>query len=322
MALPWFPFNIKAYISDTMRLTTEQHGAYLLLILDYYATETPPPDDDEVLASITKLPVETWKRHRRVLAPLFQIENCWRHKVIDEVIHDGHLKHSLTVAKAVTASQAAKAAREARKTGKDPARTPARTPPRPPKSKMDIIKDALTDSPKDTVERPQEQEHPNITLGGESTPPKAADEALEEQISADFEPSQSTLVLYQQFSADEIAVEVRKFIAYHGSRGTFSINWQANFATWLEREIAFRTKETARENAKAPPRVVVNNEYEPTEADWEKAVVAYKRNESHWPRWAGNSPGAKSCRCPPAILERHGWDAELKRFVAPAAKEA
>ena len=54
MSLPWFAFNIKDYLSDTMRLTTEAHGAYLLLILDYYESEGPSPDDDFILAAIAQ----------------------------------------------------------------------------------------------------------------------------------------------------------------------------------------------------------------------------------------------------------------------------
>lgn len=83
MSLPWFPFNIKDFVTNTLRLNTEAKGAYLMLILDYYQTETAPPDDDEVLAAITGLSIETWQRHRRVIAPLFQIrDGVWHHPEI------------------------------------------------------------------------------------------------------------------------------------------------------------------------------------------------------------------------------------------------
>jgi hypothetical protein len=45
---------------------------------------------------------------------------------------------------------------------------------------------------------------------------------------------------------------------------------------------------------------------EPAEKDWRSAVKRWLLNESNWPRWAGNSPGSKSCRCPPEILAECG----------------
>ena len=79
----WMPLYLGAYIADTLRFTTEQHGAYLLLIMDYWRNG-PPPDDDKVLAQISKLSVPRWKAHRVVIAPKFQISNgVWRHKRIE-----------------------------------------------------------------------------------------------------------------------------------------------------------------------------------------------------------------------------------------------
>lgn len=79
----WMPLYIADYIADTTRLTTEQHGAYLLLIMDYWRNG-PLPDDDAALANITRLPVPAWKKHRATLARMFQVEGGeWRHKRID-----------------------------------------------------------------------------------------------------------------------------------------------------------------------------------------------------------------------------------------------
>jgi uncharacterized protein YdaU (DUF1376 family) len=79
----WIPIYIGDYLADTGRLTTEQHGAYLLLIFDYWRSG-PPPDDDAQLAKITGLTLRDWRKNRPVLARFFQImEGVWRHKRVE-----------------------------------------------------------------------------------------------------------------------------------------------------------------------------------------------------------------------------------------------
>ncbi|HWW46293.1 MAG TPA: DUF1376 domain-containing protein [Xanthobacteraceae bacterium] len=87
MSRPWFPFYVGDYVKDTARLTTEAHGAYLLLMLDYW-TRGAPPDNDEVLATITKLPVKTWRtKVRPLLLDFFSVEDGkWTHRRIEEEI--------------------------------------------------------------------------------------------------------------------------------------------------------------------------------------------------------------------------------------------
>jgi len=61
-----------------MRLTTEQHGAYLLLLMDYW-TNGPPPDDDAVLAAITKVALKRWPPMRATMLRYFHIQDgVWR----------------------------------------------------------------------------------------------------------------------------------------------------------------------------------------------------------------------------------------------------
>lgn len=84
----WMPLVIGDYLKDTSRLTTEQHGAYLLLIMSYW-TDGAPPDDDEELATITRLALRDWKRQRPKLARFFQIGGgVWRHKRIETELAD------------------------------------------------------------------------------------------------------------------------------------------------------------------------------------------------------------------------------------------
>lgn len=68
----WMPLYIGDYLADTSRLSTEQHGAYLLILMDYWRNG-PPLDDDEELASITKLAPAQWRKHAAKVRSFFEV---------------------------------------------------------------------------------------------------------------------------------------------------------------------------------------------------------------------------------------------------------
>jgi len=77
------PLYIAEYLADTSRLTIEQHGAYLLLIMDYWRNG-PPPDSPEVLARIVGASAKQWEAIASGLLPMFLVSGgVWRHKRID-----------------------------------------------------------------------------------------------------------------------------------------------------------------------------------------------------------------------------------------------
>lgn len=79
----WMPLYIADYLADTMRLSTEQHGAYLLLLMDYWRSG-PLPDNDQVLASIARLSIDRWGETRGLLVGFFSvIDGFWVHKRVD-----------------------------------------------------------------------------------------------------------------------------------------------------------------------------------------------------------------------------------------------
>jgi uncharacterized protein YdaU (DUF1376 family) len=70
----WMPFFVGDYLSATTRLTTEQHGAYVLLLLDYWKNG-PPPNDDAVLAQIARLSPAAWRKAKPALIGFFDVKD-------------------------------------------------------------------------------------------------------------------------------------------------------------------------------------------------------------------------------------------------------
>ena len=62
----WMPLYIGDYLADTSRLTTEQHGAYLLLLMDYWRSGRLP-DNDQVLSQITKMSPDAFSNAKAML---------------------------------------------------------------------------------------------------------------------------------------------------------------------------------------------------------------------------------------------------------------
>ena len=80
MSRPWMPLYVSDYLGDTRRLKTIEHGAYMLLIMEYWQHGALPSDDDE-LAEIAGLDIDEWLDMRPKIARLFQ--DGWKHKRID-----------------------------------------------------------------------------------------------------------------------------------------------------------------------------------------------------------------------------------------------
>ena len=92
----WMPLYCADYLADTRHLTTIQHGAYLLLIMEYWL-KGRLPDDVTTLRAITLLDRHAWHRNKAVLAALFE-QPGWRHPRVErelEKAKDLKLKRSV-----------------------------------------------------------------------------------------------------------------------------------------------------------------------------------------------------------------------------------
>lgn len=109
-ALPYMQLYIADYLADTMHLSAEEHGAYLLLMFNYWQTGKPIPKNR--LAKIARLTNERWADVEPSLQEFF-CDNCeeWVHLRIEEDL--ASVREKLT--KKSAAGKASVQARRSRK---------------------------------------------------------------------------------------------------------------------------------------------------------------------------------------------------------------
>ena len=82
--MPWW---VADYFRDTMHLTRDQHGGYMMLLGAYWTRGGPLPDNDAMLAAIVKATPAEWKKLRPVLSGFFIVgDGVWRQKRAEEEI--------------------------------------------------------------------------------------------------------------------------------------------------------------------------------------------------------------------------------------------
>jgi uncharacterized protein YdaU (DUF1376 family) len=224
MNRPWFPFYVGDYTRDTARLTTEAHGAYLLLILDYWVNG-PPPDDNEVLATITKLPVTIWRKRRAAILPFFKvIDGRWTHSRIDREIALADEKHQKRV-------EAGKEGGKAKAKGKQ---TSSNATPELP---------AL---PYQSQSQPPSPSNPDSKKGESNSPSvlKLVEEGRPRPIDETYQPSEPAIeyAFSLGMKKAELDDELRKFVTKSISLRVVSFNIDMNFKLWCDRWLEFKRK--------------------------------------------------------------------------------
>lgn len=220
MSQPWMAFYVADYLADTRRLSTLEHGAYLLLIFDYWRNGGLP-NDDKKLARIAGLSCAKWKSVRTNVAELFQ--EGWKHKRIDSEL-----------AKSVDKSGAARASAAKRWDKEREAEEDANAMRSHNERNADEHANAMLSQPQ-SQSQPEKKEPSAGALGREvATKPKKRTRircAIEE----DAKPSaaDAKAAIDRGLSAGDLVVQWRKFRDYHISRGSMMADWPAAWRTWL-----------------------------------------------------------------------------------------
>jgi uncharacterized protein YdaU (DUF1376 family) len=134
MSHAWMPLYVSDYLADTTHLSAVEHGAYMLLIIDYWQ-HRGLPGDSKRMARICRMTVEEWLEIRDEIALLFGPD--WTHKRIDEEL----AKADELVAKRSAAGKAAADARYNKRNADEPSNA----------SQTHIQTDAPLPSPSETI---------------------------------------------------------------------------------------------------------------------------------------------------------------------------
>ncbi|MCE0853000.1 DUF1376 domain-containing protein [Pseudomonas asiatica] len=106
-ALPYMQLYVADYLADTMHLSTEEHGAYLLLIFNYWQTGKPIPKVR--LARIARLTNDRWLSVEDSLKEFFNDNGTeWEHSRIDRDLAAVHAAQEQKAAAGKASAQARK----------------------------------------------------------------------------------------------------------------------------------------------------------------------------------------------------------------------
>ena len=94
--LPFMPFFVGDYISDTAELSLEAHGAYCLILFYSWKKKDFLPDDDAHLKRVLRVHGKTWNRVKSELSPFFDLsDGVWFHPKLAETLEKSQRKNEV-----------------------------------------------------------------------------------------------------------------------------------------------------------------------------------------------------------------------------------
>ena len=83
-SLPYMQLYVSDYLADTAHLTAQQHGAYMLLLMNYWQRGKPLDNTGDRLAFVARMTTEEWAQNKGIRSEFFQVEgDIWSHNRIE-----------------------------------------------------------------------------------------------------------------------------------------------------------------------------------------------------------------------------------------------
>lgn len=240
MTIPYMQLYVSDYLADTAHLTTEEHGAYLLLIMNYWQRGKALDNTNERLANVARLSNECWQIVKIALNEYFEIEgDLWHHKRIDAELDKVREKSD----KARASGQASVKKRKLNGRSTNAERKANYTDT-----------DTDTDKKEDTDTVSNISDNKYSLVGAASPPPKPEikksekGSRLPEDWTLPIEWGQWALTI--GMTRNEILTEEDNFRDYWSARtgsGATKRNWEATWRIWCRKTLEYKT-EKARKN--------------------------------------------------------------------------
>ena len=92
-ALPYIQLYVADYLADTAHLTAAQHGAYLLLIMNYWQRGQYLNNSNERLANVARMSNDEWLENKPIISEFFHVDSdTWTHNRIEVDLAAVHAK--------------------------------------------------------------------------------------------------------------------------------------------------------------------------------------------------------------------------------------
>lgn len=280
MNRPWMPWYIADYLADTAHLRAAQSGAYLHLIMHYWQRGGLPGENVQ-LAAIARMSDAEWKKARPIIEPFFQMPG-WKHKRVEEELAKSQAKYD---ARAAAGKKGGEAKAEAKQ-------KPSNATANDEAGLNQPLSQPLAPS---NPESKSESALSSLDSRAEKDKPIPIDEG--------YQPSDPAIEYAYSLGmkAADLKSELSKFVSHCMGLRIASYNPDANFKKWCDQWLDYKRKHEK-------PAVAAVAPFEAASGDWDKAVKAWLKSESNWPRWAGNAPSSTTCSCPPEVLLANGID--------------
>lgn len=248
-ALPYMQLYVADYLADTSHLTVTEHGAYLLLMFNYWQRGQSFKAKDQQslnkrLATVARMSNEEWADVAESLAEFFSVSPTeWEHKRIARDLEAVHLKST----KASTAGKASAASKKAKKP--TPVQTPAATNVEQPLQQSFNHTDTDTDT---DTERERYAHANEIIPPDGSMAPEQPDDLPEEDpepspndlitMSLDWEPSHEQLAPRARMAGLTMDLfaknRISGFVLHHEAKGLAKTEkeWLAALVSWIKRD--------------------------------------------------------------------------------------
>lgn len=233
MSRPWMPLYISDYLGDTRRLKTLEHGAYLLLIMEYWQRGGLPNDDAE-LADIAGLDLDAWMAMRPRIVRLFQ--DGWRHKRVDA---------ELAKAEAISERRSSSAKR---RWSNAYANAEQEDSTCNANAEQEQCTRGRTTTTTTITDNPEIQDNPLDCRSASPPAPRKASRAKPRTAIADGQlPTGGDVEAATRAGLDKagMIVQWQKFRDHHRAKGSLMADWSAAWRTWLGNMAAFQPRARA-----------------------------------------------------------------------------